>query len=467
MDDTSYPSLKLLHHFQISPAAAAAAVNLPLTFLDYPWLLCRPMQRLFFYDFPHPTHHFIETILPELNLSLSAALRHFFPLAGRLVSPPPPHLPHLVCDSPNSSVPLTVAESTADFDQIVACNNNDDPPRDATELRPFVPKLPDSVLMSDGTKFVSLLALQITIFPWRGLCIGGEFAHVVSDGMGFHHFVKFWAALFKSRDNITVPFPSHDRELIRRAYPDLESALLNQWFQFRSSWDFDSGPVKFKDLTDKVRSTFLITPENIEKMKIWVRKINTTSFHLSSFVLTSAFIWITLIKSDEPQNDDVLYHMSFVADCRRRLPIGLPETYFGNCLGIYYVPIKRSDAVSDEGVARAAEAIGRKVDELGGDGDGGRSGLLKGVERWIPGWKELSEGGRLMATAGSPKLKAYDTDFGWGKPRKSEVVQVDSSGAVSLCESGDGSGGIEVGLAMERRKMAVFRRLFDDFLSQI
>ncbi|CAN1825813.1 Coumaroyl-CoA:anthocyanidin 3-O-glucoside-6''-O-coumaroyltransferase 2, partial [Linum perenne] len=121
---------------------------------------------------------------------LSADLRHFFPLASYLASPPPPHLPHLVCDSPNSSVSLTVAESTADFDQIVSRNNNDDPPKDATELHRFVSKLPDSVLMSDGTKFVSLLALRITIFLERGLCIGGEFAHVVSDGMGFHHFVK-------------------------------------------------------------------------------------------------------------------------------------------------------------------------------------------------------------------------------------------------------------------------------------
>ncbi|CAN1218070.1 hypothetical protein LINPERPRIM_LOCUS1219 [Linum perenne] len=70
--------------------------------------------------------------------------------------------------------------------------------------------------------------------------------------------------------------------------------------------------------------------------------------------------------------------MSFIADCRRRLPIGLPETYFRNCLGIYYVPIKRSDVVSDEGVARAAEAIQRKVDELessGDSGDGGRLGF--------------------------------------------------------------------------------------------
>ncbi|CAN1192961.1 hypothetical protein LINPERHAP2_LOCUS41794 [Linum perenne] len=39
----------------------------------------------------------------------------------------------------------------------------------------------------------------------RGLCIGGEFAHVVSDGMGFQHFVKSWAALFRFRNNSNSP----------------------------------------------------------------------------------------------------------------------------------------------------------------------------------------------------------------------------------------------------------------------
>ncbi|CAL1392319.1 unnamed protein product [Linum trigynum] len=465
-------SLKLLHHFQVSPSPPPYAVsNLPLTFLDYPWLLCRPMQRLFFYDSPLSTLQFTQTILPHLKTSLSAALHHFFPLAGHLISPAPPHRPYLRF-SDGDSVPLTVAESAGDFDQIIT----NDHPRDARELRPFVPEMPDSIMEPDGTKLVPLLAIRITLFPGKGVCIGCQFAHVATDGMGFHHFVKFWASLFRSLKSgveedkkntySTVPSPASDREVIRRAYPLLESVLLNQWFEFGSSWDFDSGPTHYRDLSDKVRSTFVITRTNIERMKLWVRGKSPTTFRLSAFVVSSAFIWANLVKSqavgDSSVGPDALYHLSFVADCRQRLQIGLSPWYLGNCLGIYYVSMKKSDAVGENGFAVAAEAIGRKVEELESGG-----GLLRGAERWAPEWKELSEEGRLIAIAGSPKLKAYETDFGWGKPRKSEVVQVDSSASVALCESRDGGCGVEVGLAMARSKMEVFSGLFHGFLGQI
>ncbi|CAL1408563.1 unnamed protein product [Linum trigynum] len=466
-------SLKLLHHFQVSPSPPPSAVaNLPLTFLDYPWLLCRPMQRLFFYDPPLSTLQFTQTILPRLTTSLSAALHHFFPLAGHLISPAPPHRPCLRY-SDGDSVPLTVAESGSDFDQMIT----NDHPRDARELRPFVPEMPDSTTEPDGTKLVPLLAVQITLFPGKGVCIGCQFAHVATDGMGFHHFVKFWASLFRSLNSgekedkkntsPTVPSPARDRELIRGAYPGLESVLLNQWFEFGSSWDFDSGPTHYRDLSDKVRSTFVITRTNIERMKLWVRRKNPTPFRLSAFVVTTAFIWANLVKSqavgDSSVGPDGLYRLSFVADCRQRLQIGLPPSYLGNCLGIYYVSMKKSDAVGEHGFAVAAEAIGRKVEEL----ESGGGGLLRGAERWAPEWKELSEEGRLIAIAGSPRLKVYETDFGWGKPRKSEVVQVDCSPSVALCESRDGGGGVEVGLAMTRSKMEVFSGLFHDFLGQI
>ncbi|CAI0454450.1 unnamed protein product [Linum tenue] len=253
--------------------------------------------------------------------------------------------------------------------------------------------------------------------------------------MGFHHFVKFWASLFRSLKSGVkedIPSPARDREVIRVAYPILESVLLNQWFEFGSSWDFDSGPTHYRDLSDKVRSTFVITRTNIEAV------------------------------GDSSVGPDALYHLSFVADCRQRLQIGLSPWYLGNCLGIYYVSMKKSDAVGENGFAVAAEAIGRKVEELESGG-----GLLRGAERWAPEWKELSEEGRLIAIAGSPRLKAYETDFGWGKPRKSEVVQVDSSASVALCESRDGGGGVEVGVAMARSKMEVFSGLFHYFLGQI
>ncbi|CAN1122991.1 Anthocyanin 5-aromatic acyltransferase [Linum perenne] len=55
------------------------------------------MRRLFFYDFPYPTTHFTQSILPNLrrSLSLTLTLQHFFPLAENLVTPTPPHSPFL------------------------------------------------------------------------------------------------------------------------------------------------------------------------------------------------------------------------------------------------------------------------------------------------------------------------------------------------------------------------------------
>lgn len=62
----------ILKQFQVAPPPnSVPTTSLPLTFLDIPWLLRCPMQRLFFYELPHSTHHFTQTILPTLSPSLS------------------------------------------------------------------------------------------------------------------------------------------------------------------------------------------------------------------------------------------------------------------------------------------------------------------------------------------------------------------------------------------------------------
>ena len=45
---------------------------------------------------------------------------------------------------------------------------------------------------------------------------------------------------------------------------------------------------------------------------------------------------------------------------------------------------------------------------------------------------------------GSPKFGVYETDFGFGRPTKVEMVH--SFKGMSLAESGDEEGGLEVGL---------------------
>ncbi|CAN0914787.1 Coumaroyl-CoA:anthocyanidin 3-O-glucoside-6''-O-coumaroyltransferase 2 [Linum grandiflorum] len=74
----------------------------------------------------------------------------------------------------------------------------------------------------------------------------------------------------------------------------------------------------------------------------------------------------------------------------------------------------------------------------------------------------------MISVAGSPKLRVYETDFGWGRPRKSEPVHVDSSGSVYFSDVRDVErGGIEFGLALGRSDMDSFVGLFESGLNQL
>ncbi|CAK7349962.1 unnamed protein product [Dovyalis caffra] len=258
-------SVEVIDQFEVSPPpGSVTSTSLPLSFFDLPWLLCGPMQRLFFYEFPYSTLYFTQSILPSLKNSLSLTLEQFFPFASSLMCPPPPHKPYILFNN-GDSVPFTVVESTLDFDQVIA-----DQAGDVRELHPFVPKLPPTRVTSDGTRVVPLLALQVAVFPNSGICIGAQFCHVAADGMAFHHFMKSWGSIFRSRNDMACleksMLPSHDRAGIKDPL-ELESIFLKDWWSWASYWDYDLGTTHDDQLTGKVRVTLSIGQPQIEKLK--------------------------------------------------------------------------------------------------------------------------------------------------------------------------------------------------------
>ncbi|KAI6672879.1 hypothetical protein NL676_000785 [Syzygium grande] len=153
-------------------------------------------------------------------------------------------------------------------------------------------------------------------------------------------------------------------------------------------------------------------------------------------------------------SDDELCHFGFLADCRDRLEYSIPSTYFGNCLGICFVTEKRSTLLGKSGISHAARSIGGRVKEVK------TGGGLRGAEKWIKDYNVANDGD-FVTVAGSPRLKVYDTDFGWGRPTKSHVVHIDTSGSIALAESRNGDGGVEVGLALTRVCMEKFVSLLE------
>ncbi|KAF7847897.1 hypothetical protein BT93_L2473 [Corymbia citriodora subsp. variegata] len=468
--------VEILHRYDVSPPAnTVPSTALPLTFFDIPFFRCCPMQRLFFYDFPRSPPSFAHTTLPLLLRSLSLCLRRFFPFAGNLVLPlAPPQKPHILY-SDGDSLSLTVAQSAAaDFAELVS-----DEARDATLIHPLVPQLPPP-RESDGARLWPFMAIQVTLFPDKGICIGVQFLHVAADGRSFSHFMKSWASIHKSGGDPTCVEsddlgPFHDRGVIKDLN-GLEPIFLKDWWSCVGSSPSPSLSEAPLAVGDKVRATFVFKKAHIDGLKAQVLSqlksdtINLVSdpIHLSTFVVTCAFVWVCIIRSKDEEGQhhdrsslesdkDELRYFVFLTDCRDRLEYSIPSIYFGNCLSICFLSEKRSTLLGKSGLPHAARAIARRIKEIG------TGGALRGMEGCMRGFN-IVDTKDLVTVAGSPRHKVYDTDFGWGRLKKSHMVHIDQSGAISLTESRDGDGGVEVGLALSRVCMEKFISLFEEGL---
>ncbi|KAL2331756.1 hypothetical protein Fmac_019337 [Flemingia macrophylla] len=443
--------VRLIERCEVAPPPdSLPPTTLPLTFFDIPWFFCHPIKRIFFYDFPHPTHHFLQTELPVLKHSLSLTLQHFFPFAANLIAPPQRHLSHIHY-LPGYSLSLTVADSTADFTLLTS-----DSPQDVQNWHPLIPTLSPPRVEHDGTLVFPLMAIQITVLPNSGFAISLTFNHLAGDGKSLHHFVKFWASLCKARGDVAkasletpLSLPSHERDKVK----DPKGFKLVYFQELEHS---DSKRMEFAGIvqdfsTDKLRLTFTLSREQVEKVKKWVT--NTCgALHISTFVVTCSLVWVCMIRLEvskgnciaQKNYDDELCYLLFLADCREFSEFSLPSTYFGNCIAICTVAMKRSELMAENGIIGVATAIEREVRDV-------KSNAWRNGENLMSDMRELGKPDKsVLIVAGSPKFAVYETDFGWDKPKKTEAAHIESSGSISLSECRDGKGGIEVGLTLER-----------------
>nr|GEV61680.1 malonyl-coenzyme A:anthocyanin 3-O-glucoside-6''-O-malonyltransferase-like [Tanacetum cinerariifolium] len=68
----------------------------------------------------------------------------------------------------------------------------------------------------------------------------------------------------------------------------------------------------------------------------------------------------------------------------------------------------------------------------------------------------------MIGVAGTPKLKSYDIDFGWGKPKKVETISIDFSKSISMNACKESSNDLEIGVVLPAKEMEIFVRTFQD-----
>ncbi|OMO81792.1 Transferase [Corchorus olitorius] len=393
----------------------------PLTFFDIFWFNLPPVDYVLFYQLTKSAStpsYFYSEIVPKLKQSLSLALLHYLPLAGKLKywqsdSPKP-----IILYTPNDEVSLTIAESNArNFDTL----SSNDEIHKANELHPLVSEL----MISDDT--AAMMSLQITLFPGQGFCIGLKIHHVVADGKGTAMFIKSCGHLFKqyysSKSKYYLPpdlIPFLDRSVVKSP-AELD---LSEVASLRSLQEY-SVP------GDLVRATFELSCNDIKKLKQKALESSNSGklHHLSTFVLAYAY-----------------------TDMARASP--LPMTYFGNCVMAFKSSAKAKDFMDGiNGYSFAVNMIGYLVNQV----NNGVKGTSQNHVSTLSSISNPDPGTLFVTIFGSPQLEIYGSDFGLGRLKKVEIVSIDHrSRAISMTESRDGSGGIEVGLALKKGEMNKF-----------
>ncbi|KAF3444114.1 hypothetical protein FNV43_RR13804 [Rhamnella rubrinervis] len=410
-------SVKILEVCRVAPATnSAAPKSLPLTFFDLYWLRSQPIHRLFIYEIPCiDTHLFLDSILPKLKHSLSLTLHHFLPLAGSLTWPQHSHKP-LLNYVEGDGVSLTVAESSSADLFHDLCSNDI---RDAAKCRPLLANL------SVSPDRASLLELQVTVFPNHGFCVGITPHHAVLDGRTSTSFIKSWAHMCKlaeTKESSLAPpsipeqlTPFYDRTVIEDP-AELEATyldvLLKHGVPHNRSLKLMEVPPAPPGL---VQATLELSQDDIVKLR---KHGMRTSFLVP-------------------------------VDCRFRLKPSIPSTYFGNCIIVHKADAMTEDILGEDGVVSAVVTINDALRELDSGEDvlrGGRSlsSLFNSATPVV-----------LFVFAGSNRFEEYSTDFGWGRPKKVEIIRPYREGSYCMLDSKSGDG-VQIGLVLEKGKMEAF-----------
>ncbi|KVI04212.1 malonyl-coenzyme A:anthocyanin 3-O-glucoside-6''-O-malonyltransferase-like [Cynara cardunculus var. scolymus] len=444
----SLPILTVLDHSHVSPPPATVAdASLPLTFFDILWLTFSPVHHLFFYELPSVSKtHFIEDIVPNLKQSLSITLQHFFPFTGNLIVFSSPTRKPEIRYVDGDSVAFTIAESALDFDDLTGNH-----PRDCGKFYHLIPLLPEATKESDHVK-IPVFSVQVTFFPNSGISIGMTNHHSLGDASTRFCFLKAWTSIARSGSDESFlangTLPIFDRVV---NYPKIDELYLKN-LEIETTFNKDYQPPRLSAPTDKVRATFILTRTVINRLKKWVSTELPTLPYVSSFTVLCAYIWSCIAKS----RNDELEIFGFSVDCRARIDPPIPAAYFGNCVALCMSIAKTDLLTGNDGFLNAAKLHGENLHKMLTDKDGVVN------DKW-PFGGLLSQGTptTMMGVAGTPKLKFYELDYGWGKPRKHETISIDYNDSISLSACKESNEDLEIGVCLSAIEMEAFIPIFN------
>ena len=176
----------------------------------------------------------------------------------------------------------------------------------------------------------------------------------------------------------------------------------------------------------------------------------------STFTVFSAHVWASIVRAKcfDPKEHTFFV---FLMDCRARLNPPVDEDYFGNCVRGVFAAILVGELTGKNGLSHACTVIRKSISDTGKD-------PLSDCEHWFTDLKALLVSERTMNAASSPRFQVYETDFGWGRPDRCEMISMNRDGEFAL-HGGKEKGTIQMSIALNPNHMEAFTKIFLDGLS--
>ncbi|CAN7025775.1 unnamed protein product [Brassica oleracea var. botrytis] len=366
------------------------------------------VPTIYFYD--KPPDSFQGNVVETLKNSLSRALFHFYPLAGRIR-----WLPHcrLELDCNAAGVTLIEAESEAeltDFNNFLGTE----------ELGKLVPQ----VNYKSPIETIPLCLAQVTTFKCGRISLSVKVSHAVVDGQSALHFLSEWGRIARGESLEIVPFLDRRVLWAGEQLPPFASSP-----QYEGE-EFEEPPLLIGEtdcVEERKKETVVamlkLSKSQLQKLR---SKVNTSEYAdpargFTRYETVTGHVWRCACKArgHSPEQPTGLV---ISVDARSRVQPPLPRGYFGNAtLDVVAASISGELITNELGFAagKISKAIKNVTNEY----------VMTGIE-YLKNHEDLKEfqdihtlGSTEGPFYGNPNLglvswltlPMYGLDFGWGQ----------------------------------------------------
>ncbi|XP_021738759.1 protein ENHANCED PSEUDOMONAS SUSCEPTIBILTY 1-like [Chenopodium quinoa] len=383
-------------------------------------------------------------LLEKLKCSLSIALVHFYPLAGRytIQKYPDDNACSIYVDC-NKGPGARFIYATA----LGLAVSDVQSPVDVSIVHPFFDLGEKYVNYDCHTK--ALLSIQVTELL-DGVFIGFSMSHSVVDGTSFVHFMNVLSEIFRSLDNhnseddvtnisSSVPIFNYrpwDVPVLKLPFIDVEE------FIYRG---YDPGPLRER--------IFHFSPSSMAKLKAEANQECDTNNVISSFQALTALVWRSITRIQNlPQDQQTTCFLAMGARSRLNPPIS--DDYFGNFISRAQWACKVEELLGNS-LGWVAMNLNKIIKANDGKEILDYYKMLVNPPIVVPrGIEPDVHGMNSVIMGGSARFDIYGPEFGLGRALAARMGYGNEDGKITANPGCEGGGSVDLEICLGPHIMA-------------